>query len=452
MRIRLLAENFEPAVAKKLWRTSREPSNHPKKIKWRRNFMTTADAGQASFPVGFANYRSIREQDASAVAEWAAAGMTLAASPEFGAQPEDTERMRAILDAAAAQGIRVILCHCDACWSYLTTHGEGAYRNKFAALVGEWGAHPAVFGFNVGDEPCGDDFSIACQAIRIQREIAPQLAPFCNLAPWWPGGEARVGYTERGAYLDAYARQARPPFLCYDFYAQMRPGIKGVDEYFTNLRYHWEAARRAGIPFWTVLLSVGHFDYRCPTEDDLRWQLNTAVAHGAKGVLWFHFYTLPPHDNYRLAPIDEHGERTATFTALSRVNRTFLKWIGPTIVRLDLQSVNHVGTALGGWPAFAGAGRVLKAQCETGLTLSEFADETGRPYLAVVNNSQRESAQAHLTIRGARPTLHRVSWESVEVPVTAGDGWTAQRGGDQVLIHPWLAPGQLELYRIEDEL
>ena len=51
--------------------------------------------------------------------------------------------------------------------------------------------------------------------------------------------------------------------------------------YFTNLREFEAASRRHGIPYWTTLLSVGHFRYRCPREDDMRWQVSTAAAHGA---------------------------------------------------------------------------------------------------------------------------------------------------------------------------
>ena len=63
---------------------------------------------------------------------------------------------------------------------------------------------------------------------------------------------------------------------------------------------------------------IGFWNYRCPNEDDFRWQLNTAIAHGAKGILWFFFYMRYPHDNARLSPIDEHWKRTETFQWLSQ--------------------------------------------------------------------------------------------------------------------------------------
>jgi hypothetical protein len=204
--------------------------------------------------------------------------------------------------------------------------------------------------------------------------------------------------------------------------------------------------------FWTTLLSVGHFRYRCPREDDLRWQVNTAAAHGAKGLLWFFFYMREPHDNYRVAPIDEHGERTETYQWLSRVNRTFLKWHAPVLLECELVHSSHVGKAWGGWPAFDGSGRTAKAGSSAGtpLVISEFKHGNGSDYVAVVNNSQRDSTQAEIVVRGHKPNLHRVGWLARESSLTDSTGHGAEHGADYIKVQRWLAPGQMELFRVED--
>jgi hypothetical protein len=73
--------------------------------------MTTEKPPQTTFPIGFWNYTGIEKQDAPAVADWSDAGMTLAMGPDYGSDPGEVARMRAILDRAAGKGIRVILCH-----------------------------------------------------------------------------------------------------------------------------------------------------------------------------------------------------------------------------------------------------------------------------------------------------------------------------------------------------
>ena len=98
----------------------------------------------------------------------------------------------------------------------------------------------------------------------------------------------RVGYENWSDYLDAVVRKADVDFLCYDCYRQMKGQIDG---YFRNLRFFREAAWRNGVPFWTTLLSVGHFRYRCPSYDDIRWQFNTAICSGVNGILWFYYFS-----------------------------------------------------------------------------------------------------------------------------------------------------------------
>jgi hypothetical protein len=409
------------------------------------------------FPVGFWNYCQIADQDVSAVKDWADAGMTLAIGPYFGPEAAETAKMRTILDAAQEKGIRVILADRRALWTNLTNKGEKAYRAECQAAVKELGDHPAVFGYYVGDEPNAAAFPDACKAMRIQKELAPRLSPFLNLLPWFRGAEKVVGFPTWTEYLNAYGRQAAPDFLCYDCYAQCRPNPDtdgySFEQYFRDLYEYREAARRQNIPFWTTILSVGHFDYRCPTEDLFRWQINTAIAHGAKGILYFYFYNnVPPHahENYRLAPIDEHGERTETYSWMSRVNRTFLRSVAPLAQDMTVRQVWHVGKAWGGFPLFndkTATNRVMHVAAPVPLVVSECAKSDGSDYVMVVNMSQERAAQSDLTVRGRAPTLYLALLDGKEMRV--GESVKA-KGADRVQVLSWLAPGQMALYRVED--
>ena len=408
-----------------------------------------------AFPIGFWNYAPVRLFDAACVRDWADAGMTLAMSPEFGPDPGDTRRMLSILDAAAERNIRVILCHAHG-YAQHATWDEAVYRQRFAACVETYGAHPAVFGFHVGDEPDTRDFSRFSAAMRIQKELAPHLSPFGNLLPLHPGFESRVGHASWAAYLDAYCAAARPDFLCYDCYCQMSRDAEnltddGFDLYFRNLREYSEAGARHGIPYWTTVLSVGHFRLRRPTEDDFRWQLNTAVAHGAKGILYFFLYMREPHGNYRVPPIDEHYERTETYAWLSRVNRTFHKTVGPVFAGLELRAAYHSGKTYGGFAEPCGTGRILRAEGGP-LVVSEFVRPCdGAEFVAVVNNSQTENIEAKVWIRGRRPAAHRIGWMGEEVEHVGGATQAGRCGEDYCRPSHWLGPGQMELYRVADE-
>jgi hypothetical protein len=225
----------------------------------------------------------------------------------------------------------------------------------------------------------------------------------------------------------------------------MNPGKTGWHMYFKNLNEYRESAKRCGIPFWTTILSVGHFHYRCPSEDDIRWQFNTSVAYGAQGILYFFFYMRQPHDNYRLAPIDEFWDRTPVFDALKRTNKGFVKRYGRLFLDLEFEKAMQWPTPVEGCVGFE-PDDLLKDVSTDGrrpLIVSRFKDKQGRPWVAMVNNSTWQSTHATLVVNGASTKAYQMSWENKEA------GAAVEKGDGCVKITHWLCPGQMEVYRIE---
>jgi hypothetical protein len=221
-----------------------------------------------------------------------------------------------------------------------------------------------------------------------------------------------------------------------------------IDNYFRATKMIADGAQRNGTRFWVTLLCAGHFNSATPNEDQLRWQVNTAAACGAQGIAWFLFYMQAPHANYTTIPIDEHWERTRQYTKLSRVNRTFQKMHGPHLTQLTFQKTFHVHKAYGGYPGTIDSEIIKYAEGDFPFILSEFKDPQGRDYVAVVNNTHTTNGQARITWH-SQPTIHRVGWGSVEKVDTMYKD--RSKGPDNPIIRsgPWLAPGQMELYRVE---
>lgn len=403
------------------------------------------------FPIGFWNYTSAELQSAKDVADWADLGMTMANSPTYG-EGCDKKNMLEILDACAERGIRVILCDHRAYWNGAAEHPD-EYEKRFGEALADFGSHPAVFGFHVGDEPSDETmFADAIAAHRIQLRMAPHLTPHLNFLPYWDGQEQSILKAPTFAdWAKRMAEQADLRILCYDCYAQMNPGEDGVHQYYKNLRKFSEAADASGITPWTTLLSVGHYRYRCPNEDDMRWQLNTAVASGMKGILWFFVYERVPNSNYRLPPIDEFGERTETFGRMSRVNRHFLHQFGDFFAEATHIATYHVGKAYGGYPLFE-AGKtdpvLLDVTSDHGIpAVLGIFEHDGHRYAALVNNSTTESGLFKLHVP-KHVKLWRYGWDHELGDMKAhcwdayyGETETEAIGGD------WLAPGQMKLYR-----
>ena len=412
---------------------------------------------QDIFPMGFWGTQSIDDVPLCDVADWAACGMTLTVAPHYAPDPTRKEKLLALLDECHKYGIRLILSDSRATWRGAAEDPDG-YRARFAEAVADFGSHPAVFGFHLGDEPRKDSFADIEAAARIQRELAPQLSPYLNHFPGWTGHLSLWGCQNFTEWTHDVLPRLGVPLISFDNYTQMNPygDGKGVDDYYTSLRVYAEAAAVQNIPFWSIVLSVGHFRYRCPNEDDIRWQLYTSVIHGAKGIIWFYYRMMRSHINYRNAPVNELGEKTETWTWLSRQLRLFHKTYGPLMMRLTHRGSWHLGRAYGGWPMWQGDvyPMVHDFISNHGLygVFSRFTDDDGREYVAILNNDQRESGMFHLVFDPAVKRLWRICFGGVEHDV-ATDHWDADYriDGDHIVSGTWLAPGQMEIYRLEIE-
>lgn len=417
------------------------------------------------FPTGFWNYTDIDNLKANNVKDWADAGMTIALSPRYIEGKGNKERMVAVLDEAAKYDIGCILCDERMEWQHAIDKDD--YRRRLQAVIADFGHHPAVIGLHVGDEPGvnGDDEVDRSRFIyRLMKEMAPHLKPFLNLHPWHMTNLSTSGLMSRPGMkyvdvLDEYVKDARLDYLCYDCYAQMNPGDSGYNMYFKNLELYREAAQRNNIPFWTTLLCSGHFKYRAPTENDYRWQIYTAAAHGAQGILWFHFYLLNPHGSYSGAPIDEHWERAESFEWMSRVQRTFHKFFGGLLMKMKLDKVYHINRSYGGVPLFEEGcdDLVICAHipAERGAILSRFIHEDGSIYYALTNNSQTETLDASIRFRAdSGLKLYEVRWDGLsDQPGSSAqeeyhgylDCW---RGVKSIRVGDWMTPGQMLLWKM----
>jgi len=419
-----------------------------------------ADLGLERFPIGFWNYTNLNQhaehQGDAAVEEWDNAGFTVTMTPSFDAsKPDQVAHMRRMLDKAQSLGMKLILCdpRCNA-----PGEGEGTVpvpadqAERIAAAVADFGGHPALFGFHIGDEPgaSNNDAYFACH--KITKEAAPRLHPFLNLLPWHEGAEARVGYPSWDVYLDAVADKANVDFYCWDCYSQMNPGTSGWDMYYKNLRLYREAAWRHGTPFWTTVLSVGHFRYRCPNFDELRWQFNTSICSGASGILWFFYYMREPHSNYRLAPVDEHWDRTQGYYDLRRIQKSFHRFYGDLFLRLVPTRVTFSPAPFGGGQAFAPNELVSALEPDSPnhpVLLGEFVNAEGQRYVMLVNGSTTDCTHVALTFPGEDVRVYSPRWEGGESEGGAYCADRTERLDDGLRIWHFLAPGQEAVYRVD---
>ena len=374
-------------------------------------------------------------------------GLNMPLTPVFN-EGDEPEKLLRLLDRFHALGMKAIVFD-----NRVTARGgmalnEEDYRAKFRASLAQFGGHPAVYGFYVGDEPDAPDASNFFAVARMQREEAPNLTPFLNLLPWFDWIGERIGSPAYGPYLDRAVTEGNLALLGWDCYTQMWEGDSGWDAYFNNLREMKDASLRHGVPFMNTVLSSGHYDYACPDQDAFRWQISTSAALGAKAVCYFYVMSDGPHDNYRCFPINAFHERTASFGWLSEENRYFQKRLGAEMMDLTIEKAEFTGKSYGGLPAFAPDDGLLAAENAKGVDMlvSTFRDKNGVRYRTVVNLDRKKNIEAHL-IFAPGVKVERKQW---------GDSWQILTGpmdavgalsDDGRSVRMWLAPGQIELLR-----
>jgi len=380
--------------------------------------------------------------DEGALSIWKDIGASVVMTPHSYNPSAPKEGALKMLDDIEWAGLKAIFCDTRATFDLDAVKRKGApMRKRVREAVADFGHHPGLLGFHAGDEPTTGLTEASVQTLKIHREVAPDLSTFLNFGPYSRGVEGWIGEPDYSHFLDRVCRDGKPDYLIHDVYWQMAPGEASINGYFGSLKMYSDAARRHNIDWMVSPLCCGHFTYRCPSEDDFRWQVGTALAHGAKGFCWFLLGIGMGYQNYRLSPIDEHGQRTDTFHSISRINRTTQALYGPLVMNLTLRNVWHQGKGYGGFEPFHDS-RLLKwAKSDTPLILSEFVDPKGREYFSVCNNSQTDSCMATLAFRG-RPTIYKASG--------GGEGLAkSQTKGDITGTFSWLAPGQIDFFRID---
>ena len=77
------------------------------------------------------------------------------------------------------------------------------------------------------------------------------------------------------------------------------------------------------MPYFLSQLSCGHFNFRTPDADAIRWQLSTAAVCGANAVQWFHIYQHAFHEDYYVYPVDKFGNKSEIYGCIVRETATF---------------------------------------------------------------------------------------------------------------------------------
>jgi hypothetical protein len=226
----------------------------------------------------------------------------------------------------------------------VTEIGGSADRKKaLDEMVRDYKDHPALLGYFIADEPGAGAFGGLGEVVAYLKKIDPEHPGYINLLPTW----ARALGPEKANYLGAptyeeYVRQfvqkVKPAWLCYDNYGMLKHGDRG--DFHENLETVRKVAREANVPFWNIVLCTQHGDFRVLTEPELRFEAMQTLAFGARGLVWFTYWSPQGVDTstkWTHAMIDEHGNRTEHYEMIRAINADVLA------ISRELKNAKNVG-------------------------------------------------------------------------------------------------------------
>jgi len=261
-------------------------------------------------------------------------------------------------------------------------HGLVALVSRAGLPPEELPEHPACWGYMIKDEPNASDFPGLRDIVDRIRTCRPGQLSYINLYPNY-ANERQMGCQSYEEYVDRFLEEVNVDVLSMDHYPLMRPCRDGRQGYCDNLDVLRKQSLDRGIPFWNffnIMPFGAQFD---PTEAQVRWQIYTSLAYGAKGVLYFCYWT-PRGDEFPKggAILTAEGERTRHYDQAQRINAKLKNW-GPTLMKLTTERVVRIPRENDPSPFLQGT--PLETITEGDYLLGLFRHEDGRQAVLLNN-------------------------------------------------------------------
>ena len=167
---------------------------------------------------------------------------------------------------------------------------------RILKAIEELSEYRAFIGFNLYDEPHFEAMeNIGKVNSAIERLGKGKYASYVNLLPNYPNlkynkGTEEVSYEQ---YIEEFLIKGSGKYFCFDHYVF---DLNNYKLYFQNLDIVKKYCDAYEVPFWSFIQAGGQWNDTMiemeskeyyPSEGQLIWNVNTAVACGAKGIQYF---------------------------------------------------------------------------------------------------------------------------------------------------------------------
>jgi hypothetical protein len=368
-----------------------------------------------------------------------------------------------ILDLCAKFGLKAIILDARIHSSTADPKAKG-FSEKLAAAISDYASHPALYGYDVADEPGTAGFprvAAICQALLAND---PKHLPYVNLLPIHAvGGPPFINddaqfpriAKDYDNYLEQYFKQVKPKLLSYDEYDLIEPGgpipLEGhgmLGMYFPNLEKIREKSLKYQVRFNNIILVTPHLHafgtYRNPTFEELRFLVYTTIAYGGRGIMYFTYESVTEFGTDAI--VKRNGKTSRHYGEVSRLNHE-IRALAPLLCTLRSDAVYHVGRMPKLGHPLPKDGLVRQVEGADAV-VSYFSNAKGSRYVMIVN---KDYAKGHsITIRFRQPVrLETISPRNGQPEETAGT--SPERDCQDAFVLAF-GPGEGKLFKVVDEL
>lgn len=285
------------------------------------------------------------------------------------------------------------------------TYANVTEIGNICSRVEEYADKEGVLGVFVWDEPTPTMMDV-CGAINKQvQKNREDIFGYINLHPDYSDRQNQRDGLSYAEYLEYFVAQCSPRLISYDHYPFYSDGFHGR-EYFENLAAIRACCNKHGLDFWTFLQSTSFGENVIPSEAQLRFQANTCLAYGAKGLLYFTYTQVIHEDNFGHALENRFGEKTELYEYAKKINAKIEK-IGTDLLDADHAGVRFFGEKYGEYSTVE-----TDFSVSGGDFLAGIFSLGGKRYIYLVNLDFVREAEAEIVLGG----------ESRRFRLSAGDG------------------------------
>lgn len=260
-------------------------------------------------------------------------------------------------------------------------HGLKAVVSRAGLGPDQLPTGPACWGYMIVDEPGAGAFAGIRTLVDQIRQARPGKLAYINLFPNYANA-GQLGTPTYDEHVKRFVKEVNVDVLSMDHYPRFAPGTDGRAAYCENLEVMRRESVAAEIPFWNFFNCMPFGPHTDPTEAQIRWQVYTSLAYGAKGVLYFCYWT-PGGGEFPKggAIITAEGKRTRHYEEAKRINAT-VKRLGPTLMKLTSAGVRRIDGKSG---PDALAGSPIRSLSAGDYLVGEFRHADGRRAVMLTN-------------------------------------------------------------------